>query len=69
MIKFILNLGKNKPDIRLSSMERDSFIHSVEKYLETRPDIIYNDSVKEKLVNWFTEHKDYKIKEYLGIKS
>ena len=66
MIRFLKKLF-TRPDIRTSSMERDSFIRTVEKYLEDKPDIVYNESVKEKLIDWFTNHDDDKIMKYLGL--
>lgn len=67
MMGFIFKRKKH-PDIRSSSIERDSFIHSVEKYLESRPDIVYDDSAKKMLVDWFVNHEDSKIEKYLGTK-
>lgn len=51
---------------RSSSLAKDSFIRDVEAYIKNHPEIIYNDLIKEKLVDYYEQHNDVAIKKYLG---
>lgn len=61
----IFKLFKRK-DTRTSSLDLDSFIRSVEIYIEDKPDIRYDESIKEMLIDWYINHEDNKINAYLN---